>query len=282
MKHGGFAILLFLVMSLAVAGTVQAAGGVHGPGDRVMDLPAASGSVDRSPAQAVPAREICPDIASTPKFRAFGLGYLHTLEFSDSIDAVANGTSKHSPSRIPAGWKDAAREWRIHIATGGASGVLVNPAVTEEVFREDSGRDGTLLGENDCASSLIYRASLDYRARHGSPNLNLAYPYAVRAAVPQLNEMVVVKREAADRLAHRASETAYRVAMAEMLGAAQCQPDDLARVKFGLWEAIRAATDIHYGVAETEEIFARMERASEALLTQRRYAISRGVPCLSR
>lgn len=263
MKSNAF-LVVAVFSSVLAAGSAQAASGGPGFGDRLMAPSAAV--LETGPAQgsAVPAGGICPDIASTPKFRAFGLGYIHTLEFADSLEAVADGGSRYSPAKIPAGWKKAARAWREHLVSGKAVPVPEIPEVRE-----------------DCAASLIFHASLDYRSRWGLRDLDLAYPYKVRAAVAQLEEIVAAKRAESDRLARRAREIASRVAMAEMLGAARCQPDDLARVKSGLEEAIRAAADLHVGIPETEEAFRRVEQASQTLLVERRYASRHGVPCLS-
>jgi len=243
---------------------------------------------------------LCPDIADTQPFREAGLGYVHSAEFARSVFAVANGTSKYSPREIPGNWRAAAYGWWTHVATEAKAGIRYIPVDTESLagtirragttrtirprIQTTIGRqidwEKESLGENSCDPLLLFHASLDYREKTGQEGLPLVYPYRVRLASEELGTTISAKYAAATRLAARADSIYRRIQDAELMGAAICQPKELARVRTEWEKAVNVATDIQRSLEEAEVAFARAEESSADLLAQRQYASSRGIPCL--
>lgn len=243
---------------------------------------------------------LCPDIADTKPFREAGLAYVHTVEFARSVFSVANGTSKYSPRTIPAGWKSAAYGWWTHVATGAKAGIRYLPveAGSESATLRTAGAPAAVrpsiqttigrpidwekesLADTSCDPSLLFRASLDYRETTGREGLPLAYPYRVRLAADTLGRSISAKYEAANRLAAWSDAIHRRIEDAERMGAAICQPKELARVRAEWEEAVHAATAIERTLEEAEAAFARAEESSTELFAQRQYASSRGIPCI--
>lgn len=242
---------------------------------------------------------LCPDIADTQPFREAGLGYVHSVEFARSVFAVASGTSRYSPREIPVNWRAAAYGWWTHVATAAKAGIRYIPVETESLtgtlrragttttirprIQTTIGRqinwEKESLGKDSCDPQLLFRASLDYREKSGQDDLPLAFPYRVRTAADTLGRTISAKYEAASRLAARADSIHRRITDAERMGAAICQPNELARVRAEWEEAVNVATDIQRTLEDAEVAFARAEESSAELLAQRQYASSLGIPC---
>jgi len=243
---------------------------------------------------------LCPDLAGTKVFRDAGLGYVHSVEFARSVFAVANGTSKYSPREIPPDWKAAAYGWWTHAATDAKAGIRfsvgeegpplpggdgapgasgIRPRIQTTIGRRiDYDRES--LEAESCDPMLLFHASLDYRDRTGQPELPLAPPYRVRLASEALDQTIRAKYAAANRLAAKADSIRRRIADSERMGAAFCQPQELARVKAEYEKAVEIATDIDRTLEEAEGALARAEESSAELFAQRQFASSRGIPCL--
>lgn len=126
---------------------------------------------------------ICPDIASTDLFGSGELEYIHTIEFAEAVYNVATGNSRYSPREIPAEWLTTAYAWGAHLAASNTMPTLTvaGPAPAERTLPE--GRDG-------CSPLLLFRASLEYRSASGHEEIQLAYPYRIRAASKRLLEEI--------------------------------------------------------------------------------------------
>lgn len=126
---------------------------------------------------------ICPDIASTDLFGSGELEYIHSLEFAEAVYNVATGNSRYSPREIPAEWLTTAYAWGAHLAASNTMPTLTvaGPAPARRTLPE--GRDG-------CSPLLLFRASLEYRSSSGHEEIQLAYPYKIRAASKRLLEEI--------------------------------------------------------------------------------------------
>lgn len=242
----------------------------------------------------------CADLAETKEFREAGLGYVHSAEFARSVFAVANGTSKHSPREIPAGWRAAAYGWWTHVATDAMAGIRLTleegdsplagtgrmsggaslrPRIQTTIGRQiDYDRES--LTADSCDPTLLYYASLDYRDRIGPGTLAPVDPGRVRLAADSLDRKIRSKYAEANRLAAIADRIQRRISDSERMGASFCQPRELARVKAEYAEAVEIATDTDRSLEEAEAALARAEESSADLFTQRQFASSRGIPCL--
>lgn len=167
---------LILVLALP-SETVSASA----PGDRADSAGnAVSPAYEAIDAGAPPVRSqgfsLCPGIADTAQVLDKGIDYPRSPEFTEAMVAVADGSSPYAPAKLPPEWRRAAESWRMNVAGGGkprisiASGeegshdlraVLVSPAGVPV----EPGRIG--LEEQSCNSSLLFRASIEYRARVG-------------------------------------------------------------------------------------------------------------------
>jgi len=126
---------------------------------------------------------ICPDIASTDLFGSGELEYIHTIEFAEAVYDVATGNSRYSPRETPAEWLTTAYAWGAHLAASNTMPTLTvaGPAPSKRILPE--GRDG-------CSPLLLFRASLEYRSATGHEEIQLAYPYRIRAASKRLLEEI--------------------------------------------------------------------------------------------
>jgi len=71
---------------------------------------------------------LCPDIAIMPTFRSGDLGYVHSVEFAESVYAVASGTSKYSPEALPPEWMATASGWWRHVKVKESATIQISPA----------------------------------------------------------------------------------------------------------------------------------------------------------
>jgi len=160
---------------------------------------------------------ICPDIAYTEQFRSRGQEYVHTREFAESVVAVANGTSSHSPPEILKEWKwpVAADGWKTHFAAHEEYVRVIVPGTAhpdshvEEVVKTaihhkagpgtpdalSREREGFRLERDSCSPALLFLASLDYRDKTGRRDLPLLFPWNVRLATMNLNTSILAAFE---------------------------------------------------------------------------------------
>ena len=231
----------------------------------------------------------CPVIADAEQVRTRGIGYIRTREFAEAVNAVANGTSGYGPRNTPEEWKGAANLWGSSVASSGKPKIVVMPGEAAPGKRQvvllspsgtpiDPARIG--LEERSCNSELLFRASLEYRARRGQGNTPLLYPHLVRDAAAGIGKIVTAKLELAGRSAARLEDAAKRISQAERMGAGECQPRELARAKADLAVASRGITELDFDPSMTETVLVRAETLSGNLLSERRYAASKGIRCL--
>jgi hypothetical protein len=245
---------------------------------------------------------LCPDIAITPPFRSAGLDYVHSVEFAESVYAVASGTSRYSPEVLPAEWMATAYSWWTHVAVKEIATIKIFSAT--ETLRSTGKAGPTIAGLHEirlmsptgrgidleqagltgesCHPSLLFRASLEYRWRTGNPDAKLLYPHKVRMATRSLEDSIRAKMQVAKRFAERADRITDMISMAEQKGAATCQPRELALAKSELARARHLVTDIHHDIQETESSFAKAEVSAGSILSMQRFASSRGFMCYSR
>ena len=134
------------------------------------------------------------------------------------------------------------------------------------------------LEERSCNSDLLFRASLEYRFRKGQEDAPLLYPHLVKKAASGIEKKIMAKMDSAARSAKRADDIAVRIAQAEKTGAADCQPQELARAKAELAVALGGIADLNIDAGLTEIVLARAERASSELSTGRQIRLrKRGV-----
>ncbi|GAB4231991.1 MAG: hypothetical protein OHK0028_07270 [Deltaproteobacteria bacterium] len=232
---------------------------------------------------------LCPSIADTAQVKDRAVDYLRTREFAEAVNAVANGSSRFSPTMVPADWKVAAADWKTSVAaTGkpkvavvsGAGGVGGQRAVL--VSPNGVPMEPILLGtDRTCDPQLLFRASIEYRTRVGQEDLPLLYPHVVRQAAAGLGKTVTAKLDLAARNAKRLEDTALRIQQAEQMGAGECQPRELARAKAEAAVARQGITELDFDPGMAEEVIARAETLSGNLLAARRYAASRGIRCIT-
>jgi hypothetical protein len=245
---------------------------------------------------------LCPDIAITPSFRSGGLGYVHSVEFAESVYAVASGTSRYSPEVLPPEWMATAYSWWTHVAAKEIASISISSqtetlrptkeadpanARPHDILLMSSTGQGIdmektgLTGES-CHPLLLFRASLEYRWRTGNPDVNLVYPHKVRIATHTLGDSIRTKLQMAKRFAERADKITNMITTAEQMGAATCQPKELDLAKSELSRARRLFTDIHHDIRETEASFVKAEVSAGSILSMQRFASSRGFVCYSR
>jgi len=239
---------------------------------------------------------LCPDIAIMPTFRSGELGYVHSVEFADSVYAVASGTSKYSPEALPPEWMATASTWWTHVKVKETATIHISSTTetlrsTGEAGPASAGRhkirlmtptgqeidleQGGLTGES-CSPSLLFRASLEYRKRTGNPDAKLVYPYKVRMAAHNLGDSIRVKLQMAERFAERADKITDMIARAEQSGAETCQQKELALAKYELSRARELVTDIHIDTQETEASFTKAELSAGSILRMHRFASIQG------
>ncbi len=221
----------------------------------------------------------CPDIAYTESFKSGRLGYVKSAEFAESVRAVASGASEYSPREIPPGWKTIAADWVAFLATHPeGEGVPDRPKPFLDFPRGDD-RSTFLKDSESCAPALIYLASLDYRSRAGRQDVSPVFPRIVRKAVGDLDVLVAVKRQMAERFATRSAAIGSRIAEAERMGAGSCEPGELARAKSELYQARIGAAGVRSSLQETEALFDRSEQVADTLLAKRQFAARNGFKC---
>ncbi|GAB4233527.1 MAG: hypothetical protein OHK0028_09370 [Deltaproteobacteria bacterium] len=208
----------------------------------------------------------CPDLGQTPLFRSKGLEYVHTMAYAEALLVVAGGRSRFAPPPVPSGWQSAASNWIVHLLTHEAGltpqwlmGILW-PRFSSE--------------ENPCDPRLLYKASLEYRARPGNGNAPVLFPYYAPMAAHELEEML-------RPLSGRVDRVATKIATAEGVGASECSPDKVARAKELLETARRATAEYHYDRVVIEPFYTLAERAAEELMEERRMAAANGFRCYS-
>jgi hypothetical protein len=220
----------------------------------------------------------CPDLAYTDSFKAKELGYVNSTGFAEAVQAVASGKSTYSPHEIPAGWQASAAEWQAYTAAYPAGDA--DPAYPA-VFTTYEGKFEIepLLSREACTPALLYLASLEYRSRPGNREVTPVFPRLVRKAVIDLGTQVVAKRRMAPTYAKRAASVMAKISEAELMGAKECQPGELAQAKDELDRARRDAAGVRSDVQETDAAFARAEQVAEGLLTKRQFAMQKGFKC---
>lgn len=201
---------------------------------------------------------------------------------------MANGTSSFAPVRVPAEWKGAANLWVASVASNGMPRIAVMQGETglgkhRVVLLSPSGAplDPTKVGleERSCNSDLLFRASLEYRFRKGQEDAPLLYPHLVRKAASGIEKNIMAKMDSAARSAKRADDISTRIAQAEKAGAAECQPQELARAKEELAVALGGISTLNVDAGVTETVLARAERASSDLLSGGRFASMSAAYC---
>ncbi|MHB1012277.1 MAG: hypothetical protein ACYC37_05155, partial [Desulfobacteria bacterium] len=224
---------------------------------------------------------LCPAIAETAQVRNKGIDYMRTREFAEAVSAVANGTSSFAPMRLPAEWKTVASLWGSSVASNGMPRITVMPVGSGSgkhrvVLLSPSGAplDPRRVGleEPSCNSDLLFRASLEYRFRQGQEDAPLLYPHLVRKAASGIEKRIIAKMDSAERSAKRADDIAARILKAEKSGAADCQPQELARAKAELAVAVGGISDLEFDPGMTEAVLAQAERTSAELPASDRYA----------
>jgi len=278
MKRTGFVLGLVFVLA---AGSALASGGtgLATPGDAV----SLSSAGNRGTAFS-----LCPTIAETAQVRNKGIDYIRTREFAEAVNAVANGTSNYAPVRLPAEWKGAANLWGTSVTSNEMPRIAVLPRdlgtgryrvvlLSPSGAPIDPARVG--LGEQSCNADLLFRASLEYRSRHGQEDAPLLYPHLVRKAASGIGKRILAKMDAAARSAKKADEIAARILQAEKAGAGECQPQELARAKAELAVAVGGISELDVDPGMTDAVLARAERASADLLTGGRYAFMSAAYC---
>jgi hypothetical protein len=270
MKKAAILLGLLSVLAVPVAGALASGGtGSVSHGDAVSFSSTGNGSAIQ-PAVI----SLCPTIAETAQVRNKGIGYIRSREFTEAVIAVANGTSSFAPMRLPAEWKGAASLWGASATSNGLPRIAVmqgeaGPGTHRVVLLSPNGApiDPRRIGleERSCNSDLLFRASLEYRFRMGQEDAPLLYPHLVRKAVSGIEKRILAKMDSAERSAKRADEIAVRILQAEKAGAAECQPQELARAKAELAVALGGISDLEFDPGMTETVLARAERASADL-----------------
>jgi len=276
---------LVVVLAVPVGGVLASGGsGYAGPGDAV-----SFSSTEIGPAIRPAEFSLCPSIAETAQVRDKEIDYVRTREFAEAVSAVANGTSRFAPTTIPAEWKVAAADWKTSVAAGGKPRIAVvsegsGPGGHRAVLVSPAGIPMGPIGlgmDRSCDPQLLFRASIEYRARIGQEDLPLLYPHVVRQAASGIGKTVTAKLDMAERNAKRLEDTALRILQAEQMGAGECQPQELARAKAELAVARNGITEFDFAPGVTEAVLARADDLSGNLLTARRYAASHGIRCVS-
>lgn len=286
MKKTG--IMFGVLLAVAIPAGCALASGEAAPsshGDAVSLPTLAGNSVTIRPA----GYTFCPAIAETAQVRGKGIDYIRTPEFAEAVNAVANGTSGFAPARLPVEWKGAARLWRETVAAngkpkiavvqgeagiGGNRAILLSPGGTPI----DPKRFG--LEERSCNPELLFRASLEYRARQGQEDAPLLYPHLVRKAASGVEKRILAKMDTAVRSAKRADDIAERIVRADKAGAADCLPQELARAKAELAVLRMGIADIDFDPGVTEAVLAKAEPLSGSLLAAHSYAALHGIRCI--
>jgi hypothetical protein len=230
---------------------------------------------------------IGPDIAHTELFRSKGLSYVHSREFAESVCAVASGTSPFSPDPVPPRWITVAATWKMFLVnhdceeksppsdtkdprtpTGGKQadadirlkevspfphGV---PSGWERIPGEDEGNIPTLL----------FRASLDYKAKTGRERTNPVLPRYVRMAALHIRTLLVDQWRKYRDFDIRGMEIAAKIIRAEKLGVFLHAPREVTLAKRELYRAHYVAAEGYYSILDTDLAFAAADDAAENLV----------------
>lgn len=284
MKKTGITLGIVLALAVPAGGALASGGsGSASRGDAASFSSTGSGSAIQ-PAML----SLCPTIAETAQVRNKGIDYIRTREFAEAVSAVASGTSRFAPTRVPAEWKGAANLWGSSVASNGMPRIAVMPGeagsgVHRVVLLSPSGAliDPTQIGleERSCNSVLLFRASLEYRFRQGQEDAPLLYPHLVRKATSGIEKRILAKMDAAARSVKRADDIAARIVQAEKAGVGECQPKELARAKAELAVALDGISDLATDAGMTETVLARAEHASSVLSTRGRFASVNAAYC---
>jgi hypothetical protein len=196
----------------------------------------------------------CHDLAYTEVFQSQGLGYIHSREFAEAVRAVAVGASKYSPKEIPSSWRKDAESW---IWPGSENLPLPK-------------------GEDACNPSLLYLASMEYRARPGHEGMTPILPRNVRAATREIR--VVADWKKAGPFNERAAAVDFKIAVAERMGAGECSKAELESAKL-LLDRARNVAAASRNSAKGVEWLDRAELNADSLLANRQFAFRQGVMC---
>jgi len=261
------------------------------PGDRAGRSGDGLASALAEPGNAIRSERfnLCPSIAETAQVKERSVDYLRTREFAEAVRAVAEGSSKFSPTTVPGDWRTAAADWKASVATAGKPRIAVvsgsgGPGGPRAVLVSPNGvpMDPIPLGtDRMCDPQLLFRASIEYRTRLGQEDLPLLYPHVVRQAAAGIGKTVTAKMDVAARNAKRVEDTVLRIQQAEQMGAGECQPQELARAKAEVAVARQGITEIDFDPGTAEAVLSRAETLSGNLLAARRYAASRGIRCIN-
>lgn len=232
---------------------------------------------------------LCPSLSETPQVKERVIDYLRTREFAEAVSAVAEGSSRFSPTTVPGDWRAAAADWKSSVVMSGKPRIAVisgsgGPEEARAVLVSPNGVpvDPVALGtDRMCDPQLLFRASIEYRARRGEDDLPLLYPHVVRQAASGMAKTVTAKMDLAARNAKRLEDTVLRIRQAEQMGAGECQPRELARAKAEAAVARQGITELDFDPGMAEAVLARAETLSGNLLSARRYAASRGIRCIT-
>lgn len=205
----------------------------------------------------------CACAVFTDVFRARKLDYARSPEFADAIRAVAGGTSRYSPSEIPADWATVAEEWGRHLATHREGEAL--PDFSGDVAGGGEGMIRVAGERESLVPALVYLASMEYRLRGGRRDVIPVFPWILRKAYAELEDRIAAKRRLAGEFDNRAAAIAAKISDAERSGAGDHAPDIVARAKFELALACRDAKNVHSSVRETGAAFDRAEKLAEAI-----------------
>lgn len=199
----------------------------------------------------------CADIVRAGILPPEQAGYLRSPEFAESMESVASGTSPYTPGILPAEWTEEASTWRDQMND---RSVFLSKEMTEE--RLTAARTGL------CPSNLIFRASLDFRAKVGRPDMKPVYPYQVREASLELARRF-------ERFAQRTRRIESSILEAERMGARDCSPSELSNAWAALKIAGYQAAENGFDVGKTAEAFANAEDAVAIVFAKRQVASNR-------
>ena len=196
----------------------------------------------------------CTDLAHTEVFQSMGLGYVQSREFAEAVRAVAIGASRYSPREIPASWRKDAESWIVP-----GSETLPLPK-----------------GEDACNPTLLYLASMEYRAKPAHEGVPPVFPGNVRAATREVH--VVEEWKKAGPFKERAAAVDFKIAVAERMGAGECSKVELESAKL-LLDRARNVAAASRNNPEGVEWLDRAERNADFLLANRQFAFRQGVRC---
>jgi hypothetical protein len=230
---------------------------------------------------------IGPDIAHTELFRSKGLSYVHSREFAESVCAVASGTSPFSPDPVPPRWITVATTWNISLVSDECgkksppSGTMDPRTSTGEqqtdadIRHEElsptsrrvfSGWEWTAGEYEGGIPTLLFLASLDYKAKTGRERTNPVLPRYVRMAALHLRMLLADQWEKYRDFELRGMEIAAKIIRAEKLGVRLYAPRDATLAMRELYRARYVSAAGYYSILETDLAFAAADDAAENLV----------------